>query len=166
MTALNLHHTRWPEKDYLTQGTAEHQVFETSYGRVGMLVCWDLAWPEASRALLLAGCDVVIAPTCWLATDATETGLARDPDSEKKFLNALIPLRAWENECCVVFCNCGGDEDQGWLGQTGVAVPFQGWIGQAVSPGLNLDRAYFVTMLWPHPCALSLTSMPFVLMMW
>lgn len=30
---------RWPEKDYLAQGTEDHQVFDTDYGRVGLLVC-------------------------------------------------------------------------------------------------------------------------------
>lgn len=56
----------WPEKDYLSPGSGNH-VFETEWGRVGMLICekpffhrlmlysnftcagWDLAWPEAFR---------------------------------------------------------------------------------------------------------------------
>lgn len=84
---------------------------------------------------------MVIAPTCWLATDATPQGLARDPNCEAKFLDVLIPARAWENECAVVFVNCGGQQDEGWIGGSGVAVPFQGWIGRAVSwPGLVQDR--------------------------
>lgn len=42
----------WPERDYLVPGEDDdHVVFETEYGKVGMLVCWDLAWPEAFRSV-------------------------------------------------------------------------------------------------------------------
>jgi len=42
----------WPEREYLVPGEEEEpQVFETDYGKVGMLVCWDLAWPEGFRSV-------------------------------------------------------------------------------------------------------------------
>ncbi|SCZ89012.1 BZ3500_MvSof-1268-A1-R1_Chr1-1g00892 [Microbotryum saponariae] len=118
-----------PEKTYLTRGEEEHQVFETEWGKVGMLICWDLAWPEAFQALLLQGVDIIIIPTCWLGTDGDDIGLLHDPHCEEKFLDATIISRAFENECVIVFVNAGGEASQGWIGRSGVTVPFKGKIG-------------------------------------
>ncbi len=42
------------------------QVWETEYGRIGMLICHDAAFPETSRVLALQDADVVCFPTNWL----------------------------------------------------------------------------------------------------
>lgn len=39
------------------------EVFETKLGRIGMLVCWDLQFPEAARELALGGADMIACPT-------------------------------------------------------------------------------------------------------
>lgn len=39
------------------------EVFDTELGRIGMLVCWDLQFPEAARILALKGADLIICPT-------------------------------------------------------------------------------------------------------
>ena len=39
------------------------EVFETKLGRIGMLVCWDMQFPEAARELALAGADLIACPT-------------------------------------------------------------------------------------------------------
>ena len=49
-------------------------VYETKFGRIGMLVCWDLQYPEAARELALGGADLIVCPTLgWEKT----YGLAR-----------------------------------------------------------------------------------------
>ncbi|SCV71652.1 BQ2448_3240 [Microbotryum intermedium] len=118
-----------PEKAYLTRGEEEHQIFETEWGKVGMLICWDLAWPAAFQSLLLQGVDIVIIPTCWLGTDGDDLGLRHDPHCEEKFLDATIVSRAFENECAVIFVNAGGEASKGWIGRSAVTVPFKGKIG-------------------------------------
>jgi predicted amidohydrolase len=40
-------------------------VFDTPFGRIGMLICVDKAWPEASRELALGGADLLVMPTAW-----------------------------------------------------------------------------------------------------
>ncbi|KAK4050886.1 hypothetical protein OIV83_003308 [Microbotryomycetes sp. JL201] len=133
---LESYHKRnlWhPEKEYLQPGRESHVVFETAYGRVGLLVCWDLAWPEAFRSLLLQNVDVVYAPTCWLGSDGADIGLEHDPRCEEKFLDSLIVARAFENECVVVLANCGGEAKDGWIGRSRVAVPFKGSVAEAKS---------------------------------
>ncbi|MBR3716309.1 MAG: carbon-nitrogen hydrolase family protein [Clostridia bacterium] len=39
------------------------EVFETDIGNIGMLVCWDLQFPEAARELALGGADLIACPT-------------------------------------------------------------------------------------------------------
>ena len=40
----------------------EFPVFETELGRIGMLVCWDLWFPEPARVLALKGADIILVP--------------------------------------------------------------------------------------------------------
>lgn len=40
-------------------------VFETPFGRIGMLICYDKMWPESSRELTLRGADILVMSTAW-----------------------------------------------------------------------------------------------------
>jgi len=63
-TVGQYHKTHLPpsEDRFLTAGTA-YPVFETPLGRVGMLICWDLMFPETTRLLALNGAQLVFCPT-------------------------------------------------------------------------------------------------------
>ena len=37
-------------------------VFDTDFGRIGMMICWDVTFPEAARALALKGAEVILMP--------------------------------------------------------------------------------------------------------
>ncbi|WP_137930586.1 N-carbamoylputrescine amidase [Mesorhizobium comanense] len=51
------------EKFYFADGDTGFRVFETAAGRIGTGVCWDQWFPEAARAMVLAGAEVLIYPT-------------------------------------------------------------------------------------------------------
>jgi len=40
-------------------------VYETPFGKIGMLICYDKAWPEACRELTLRGADLLVMSTAW-----------------------------------------------------------------------------------------------------
>ena len=89
-----------PEREHLTSsGRDTHEVFDTPIGKVGLLICWDLAFPEAFRELIRGGAKVVIAPTFWMARDCGEKGWGRNPGSEGLFLEGMLTCRAFENTC-------------------------------------------------------------------
>ena len=41
----------------------EYPIFQTPFGRVGVLTCWDMMFPEPARILMLAGADLILHPT-------------------------------------------------------------------------------------------------------
>ncbi|MGJ7514717.1 nitrilase family protein [Pseudomonas baetica] len=53
------------EKDIFTAGDAAPPVIETVHGRIGMLICYDLEFPEWVRLPALAGADLLCAPVNW-----------------------------------------------------------------------------------------------------
>ena len=40
----------------------EYPVFDTDFGRVGMMICWDLHFPEVARELAARGAEVILMP--------------------------------------------------------------------------------------------------------
>ncbi len=121
-----------PERDYNTPGT-ESCVFQTRFGKVGLIICWDLIFPEIFRAMVREGVEIVICPSYWCLEDAGE-GMKYDVNSEIKLVNSLCVTRAFENEIVLVYANAAGrldyDGNTGTLiGQSQVTVPFKGAIG-------------------------------------
>jgi len=57
------------EKFYFTPGDTGYKVFNTRYGRLGVLICWDQWYPEAARITSLMGAEVLFYPTAigWAA---------------------------------------------------------------------------------------------------
>ncbi|KAJ4350241.1 uncharacterized protein N0V89_008862 [Didymosphaeria variabile] len=116
-----------PEREHLTgSGRDVHEVFDTPIGKVGMLICWDLAFPEAFRELIANGADIIITPTFWTLNDCNAAGLALNPSSEALFLDSMLTSRAFENTCAIVFANAGGPPGHGYAGLSQVVVPFIG----------------------------------------
>jgi agmatine deiminase len=50
------------EQTYFTPGEG-YRVFETKYGKVGVLICFDQWYPEPARVLKLMGADLIFYPT-------------------------------------------------------------------------------------------------------
>src|SRR5215510_6706679 len=50
---------------FLTPGNRPFQVFDLPFGRVGINICYDASFPEASRVLKLLGAQLIALPTNW-----------------------------------------------------------------------------------------------------
>lgn len=78
-------------------GEGDSTVFAWAGWQVGMLVCYDVEFPEAVRSLALRGAGLVLVPTAnMVGFDA----VAR----------VLVPARACENQLVVAYANCCGRE--------------------------------------------------------
>ena len=64
------------EKFYFTPGDLGYKVFKTRFATLGVLICWDQWYPEAARAMALAGAEMLIYPTAI-------GGVPTDPDWEQ-----------------------------------------------------------------------------------
>jgi N-carbamoylputrescine amidase len=67
------------EKYYFTPGDLGFRAFDTRYGRIGVLVCWDQWFPEAARLTALQGAEVLLYPTAigWHPDEKDEYGEAQ-----------------------------------------------------------------------------------------
>lgn len=89
----------------------EFPVFETELGRMGMLICYDIEFPEPARRLALKGADIIV---CISANMAPYYEL----HSRFSF------VRAVENSLPVAYCNyIGADNRFEYVGRTGLYMP-------------------------------------------
>jgi predicted amidohydrolase len=80
------------------------QVFEATFGQIGILLGWDLAFPEAARSLALDGAEVLCICANWGHSPAQE----RDGSVEE--WRTYVQARALENAFYVAASNRIGEE--------------------------------------------------------
>ncbi|WP_125143042.1 carbon-nitrogen hydrolase family protein [Clostridium transplantifaecale] len=57
-------HTIGDEKIYFRRGS-RYPVFQTKYGKIGLLICYDMAFPEPARLLALQNAELILFPSAW-----------------------------------------------------------------------------------------------------
>ena len=64
------------EKFYFTPGDLGFRTWDTRFGRIGVLVCWDQWYPEAARLTAMGGAQILFYPTAigWLPGEKAEHG--------------------------------------------------------------------------------------------
>ncbi|MEP9396856.1 carbon-nitrogen hydrolase family protein [Mesorhizobium sp. KR2-14] len=103
--------------------------------RIGLLICYDVEFPENVRRLAQAGVELVVAPTALPVSDHDEL-IARK----------MIPVRAFENQIHVAYVNlCGSDALVSYAGLSVVAAPD----GTLLAEGGRSDEALLVTEIDP-----------------
>jgi N-carbamoylputrescine amidase len=114
------------EKFYFTPGDLGFRAWQTRYGRIGVLICWDQWYPEAARLTALQGAEVLFCPTAigWHPGEKAEQGPAQHDAWE-----LIQRSHAVANGCYVAAVNriglekpAGGDGLEFW-GQSFVAGP-------------------------------------------
>ena len=67
------------EKFYFTPGDTGFRAWDTTYGKIGVLVCWDQWYPEGARLTALQGAEILFYPTAigWHPAEKAEFGEAQ-----------------------------------------------------------------------------------------
>jgi len=60
------------ESDKMASGSKIAKPVKTSLGKIGMMICYDLRFPEMSRSLAAAGAEVLVAPSAWVKGNMKE----------------------------------------------------------------------------------------------
>jgi len=116
------------------KGDTGFQVYDTPLGRIGILICYDLRFPEAARSLALNEADIIALPTNW-------------PEGSDSAPDFIAPTRALENRVFLVACNrCGCERDFGFIGKSTLVDPSGKRLAQA-GPGEEIITATFNPML-------------------
>ena len=108
-------------------GGDEFPLVELNGWKLGVLICYDLEFPENTRRLALAGAELILVPTAnMMPFDFVA--------------DVTVRARAFENQCYVAYANyCGHEGDIHYCGQSSIAAPDGQRIAQA-----GLDEALIV----------------------
>lgn len=99
------------ERELFAAGSSPNRVAKIGDWSIGMLICYDLEFPEAARLVALQGADLIIVPTALMKP------YDRIPD-------LLIPARAYENQLYVAYANyCGAESNLHYCGKSTIACP-------------------------------------------
>lgn len=98
------------EKEVFTPGS-DLVTVETELGTIGLMICWDLAFPELARSLALQGADLIAAPSAW------------EVPYDAPFIQ-FAAARAIDNTVYVAACNhIGTSEELSFFGKSGIFAP-------------------------------------------
>ena len=112
------------EKFYFAPGDTGFKVWETRYGKIGVLICWDQWYPEAARLAALQGAEILFYPTAigWHPSEKAKYG-----ENQYSSWELIQRSHAIANGCYVAAINrvghetpVGGDGIEFW-GQSFVA---------------------------------------------
>ncbi len=106
------------EKEFFRAGCS-YPVFDTSIGRLGMMICWDTAFPEVARSLALKGAELLIVSTNWEKPYLTSIETRNQQDWD-----LVTRARAFDNCMYLVSANrIGFDETLGFFGRSNIIGP-------------------------------------------
>lgn len=142
------------EKFYFTPGDSGWPVWDTKYGKIGVLVCWDQWYPEAARLMALGGAELLIYPTAigWLEGEREQDGTSFHCAWE-----TVQRGHAVANGCFLAAINrTGTHAGTEFWGQSFVANPFGEIMVKAQTAGpeilycdLNMGMIDKVRRVWP-----------------
>ena len=147
------------EKFYFTPGDLGFRAWDTKFGRIGVLICWDQWYPEAARLTAMQGAEILFYPTAigWHPSEKAEYGV-----NQHQAWETIQRSHAVANGCYVAAVNrigleqpIGGDGLEFW-GQSFVA----GTSGQVLAKAsvnqaenllvpINLDTVNVTRTHWP-----------------
>ena len=128
------------EKLVFTPGDGPPPVVDLPFGRVGLMICYDLEFPEWVRLAALGGADVITAPVNWPASDV--------PAGERPSDVVRVQAEASMNRVFIAVADrCRAERGVSWVGGTVIVSPD----GYPVAGPVTADRAVVLAV----PCDLA-----------
>jgi len=129
------------EKEFFTPGN-DIALFDLGGLTFGILICYDIEFPEIARKSVLSGANVILVPT---ATDSPYEEVA----------TTVVRARAYENQVFVAYVNHSGIEDDiTFIGTSGIIGPD----GKDICRAGQHNEALMVTEINPEAFALSISQ--------
>ena len=100
----------YKESSFFEPGQRVEGAFDTKLGRMGMMTCYELRFPEIARVLALQGAEIIVVPTAWFAGHVKED-----------HLHVLARARALEN---TVFVAVTSQTGRTYTGRSVIVDPF------------------------------------------
>ena len=88
----------WALERFYFRSGSETKTFDTDFGRIGLMICYDMGYPEVARMLALQGAELVVCPSAWCQEDMD-------------VWNINAPARALENTVFLAAVNRFGIEE-------------------------------------------------------
>lgn len=95
------------ERELLSPGD-KIEVVDTSFGKIGLSICYDLRFPELFRRMVDKGAEIILNCAAW-------------PYPRVEHWNILNQVRAIENQCYFLSCSCAGEK---FIGRSMVVDPW------------------------------------------
>lgn len=115
------------EKNFFTAGSSAPPVLETPFGRIGVVICYDLEFPELTRSLALRGTDLLAVPTNW--------PLVYRPSGERPPEVQIAIAAARVNRMSIACSDrVGIERGQEWTGGTAI-INESGWVVSTAEQG-------------------------------
>jgi predicted amidohydrolase len=117
------------EHAIFTPGSDAPPVIETRVGRIGVVICYDLEFPELTRSVALAGAQLLAVPTNW--------PLFPRPHGERPSEVTIAMATGRINRMAVACADrLGLERGQDWTGGATIVDP-DGWVGaESRAPGM------------------------------
>lgn len=125
------------EQAIFSRGKHAPPVVQTPAGAIGVLICYDLEFPEMPRSLALRGAEIIAVPTNW--------PLIPRPDGEHapEVIQGMAAARA--SAMAIICCDRRGTErGHPWTQGTAV-IGSDGWLTGSIGPSGKLDAIVSIT---------------------
>ena len=104
------------DRQQFSAGDAPCPLITLNDWKVGLLICYDIEFPENARQLALAGAELIVVPTANMAP-------------YDFICQVTVRARAQENQCYLVYANyCGNEGEIEYCGQSSIVAPDGSWL--------------------------------------
>lgn len=130
----NKNHLYLSERNFLTAGT-QVTVFDTAYGKTGIIICWDILFPEIFARMKELSVEIVYCPSYWYK-EIAGSGLQHNALAEEQQIDAFCLARAVENNIVFVYVNAAGDmifpngTHDTLIGHSQISLPIAGTVAK------------------------------------